>query len=464
MKKSFFDRRIPTVMALLILLGGLVVTSVLIRQGVFTVSQASPEQEPQNVHVINATDTSFTLAFTTNAPTVAAVNIQNTNPPTLVYDKRDTSGNTPYLTHFITVNSLTPETNYTFSILSDGKNYLDQGKLYSVTTSKTTTNVSDTYPLSGSVIAPDGTPGSDTLVLFSIPNTIPVGTVTDAQGNYRISANNIREKNTLEPIAISPKTPINITAQQKNAVSQITYEYVPGEVIPPITLSQNYSFVASEEIEVSTDAASLLALPTSTQRNTTLAILAPKPNQAFIDARPQFRGTASPNTTVRLVITSEKNIEAQIRSDSLGNWAFRPSTSIAPGTRTITASQTSPTSQRSVSFQVFASGSQIAESATPSASLTPTITAAPTSTPIPSLSPSISSGITTTPTPSIVVTPTAVLLTSVATPIPTTPVAIATSSPQQGQLPPTGDNTAAIILTTLSILFIVTGSAFLFML
>lgn len=463
MKKSFFDRRIPTVFALLILLGGLVVTSVLIRQGVFTVSQASPEQEPQNVHVINVTDTSFTLAFTTNAPTVAAVNIQNTNPPTLVYDKRDTSGNTPYLTHFITVNSLTPETNYTFSILSDGKNYLDQGKLYSVMTTPKTTSVSDTYPISGSVIAPDGTPGSDTLVLFSIPNAVPLGTVTDAQGNYRISANNIREQKTFEPIPISPKTPIGITAQQKDAVSKITYEYIPGEVIPPITLSQNYSFVASEEIEISTDAASLLALPTSTQRGGTLSILVPKPNQAFIDARPQFRGTASPNTTVRLVITSEKNIEAQIRTDSLGNWAFRPSTSIAPGTRTITAFQTSPSSQKSISFQVFASGSQIAESATPSASLTPAVTTAPTSTPIPSLSPVISTG-TTTPTPSILVTPTAVLLTSVATPIPTVPVAIATSSPQQGSLPPTGDNSASIILTTLSILFIVTGSAFLFML
>lgn len=464
MKKSIFDRRIPTVFAILLLLGGLVVASVLIRQGVFTVSQASPEDEPRNVQIVNTTDTSFTVIFTTNTPTTAAINIQNTNPPTLVYDKRDTSGKTAFLTHFVTVTSLKPNAVYEFSILSNGKNYLDQGKLYATKTSSKPDSNASTYPLAGSILLPDGSAGADTLITVKIPNALPIGAVTDQQGNYRISSNNIRDLQTQEVIPLEPKTPIQISAMQKDAVSQVTYDYNPGDTIPPITLSNNYSFIASEEeTPISTDEASLLALPTGSQRTTGLSVTTPKPNQTFIDSRPQFRGTATPNTTVRLVITSEETIEAQIKSDSLGNWAFRPNASIAPGTRTVTVSQSQPSAQRTVSFQVFASGSQIAESATPSATVTPTVrvTVPVTLTPTATL----------TPTGGITVTPTAVLVTSVpsitVTPIPTaTPTItnVVITSPPQKTIPPTGNSAFTIVLTTLSIAFIVAGSAFLFML
>lgn len=462
MKKSIFDKRMPTGLALFILLAGLVVTSILIRQGIFTVSQASPEQEPQNVEIVNVTDTSFSVAFTTNAPTVAAINIQNTNPPTLAYDKRDTSGKTASLTHFITVNSLSPNSPYNFSLLSNGKNYLDNGQLYSVTTSPTTDTASDTYPLAGSIILPDGTPGVDTLILVKIPDAQTIGAVTDPQGNYRISANNIRDLKTHNVMSLAPQAPIEIIAIQKNAKSQVTYNYIPGVTIPPITLSNNYSFIASdEETQVGTAEASLLSIPTSTQKNTGLSIIQPKANQTFIDQRPQFRGTATPNTTVRLIITSEKNIDAVIKSDAQGNWTFRPSASIAPGTRTLTVSQTQPSLQKSVSFQVFASGSQIAESATPSASLTPTTTVTPSVTRIPSQSIS-PTGATTTTTPSptaVIITPITVFITNTPTPVP-----VVITSTQQKPLPPTGSSATTVILTTLSVIFIVTGSAFLLML
>ncbi len=463
MKKSIFDRRIPTVFAILLLLGGLVVTSILIQQGVFTVSQASPEDEPRNVQLVNTTDTSFTVIFTTNSPTVAAINIQNTNPPTLVYDKRDSSGKKGFLTHFITVTSLDPNSLYEFSILSNGKNYLDQGKLYTIKTGDKSDSKSATYPLAGSVLLPDGTPGADTLIIVKIPNALPIGAVTDPQGNYRISSNNIRDTQTGDLILLEPKTPIQITAMQKDATSQVTYDYAPGDTVPPITLTNNYSFIASEETPVSTDEASLLALPTGSRKTTSLAVTIPKPNQTFIDSRPQFRGTATPNTTVRLIITSEKNIEAQIKSDAQGNWAFRPNASIAPGTRTLTASQSQPSAQRTVSFQILASGSQIAESATASATVTPTVrvTLIPTVTLTPTL----------TPTGSVIVTPTAVLVTSVpsatVTPIPiVTPTIlnVVITSPPQKTIPPTGNSAFTIILTTLSVAFIVAGSAFLFML
>lgn len=468
MKKGFFDRRIPTVMAILILVGGVAITTLLLKQGTFITSIASPQEEPQNVKLVNITDTSFTVMFTTANPTVGAISIDNTSPPKLIFDKRDSSGQKEFVSHFVTATDLDPNTPYTFNVISNGDLYLDQGKPYTVTTlSKSVQKASDTFPLAGSVLMPDATPGNDVLIYVIIPGGTPAGTITDAQGNFRLSANYIRNSETLEPLTITPNLKIVMEAQKANANSKTTYEYQPGQLIPPITLSQNYSFTAVTDTQETADTSTLLALPTSiTSASTKLSIITPQRDQKFIDSRPQFRGSSLPNSTVRIVISDSKNIEAQVRSDRNGNWAFRPSTVILPGEHTITISSSSTTGiaqTASSVFQVFPSGSQVADSATPSATITtvksPTPTIRITTVPIS----------TATPTPTVnllTITPiTTVTATLTLSPTPTfSESSVTPVTPPKSTIPPTGNSTSAIILTTLSILFIVTGSAFLFIL
>lgn len=466
MKKGFFDRRIPTVFALLILIGGLGITTLLIQQGTFTTSTASPQEEPVNVTVVNVTNDSFTVMYTTASPTVGAISIENSTPPQLIYDKRDSSGQKEFVSHFITATRLDPDTTYTFNVISNGDLYLDQGKPYTVTTLPATAQkASDSFPLAGSILMPDASPGSDVLIFVNIPEGMSIGAVTDSQGNFRISSNYIRNNKTLEPLAIPPQTKLTIEAQKTNAESMTSYEYIPGQLIPPITLTQNYTFVA-DVTDITTDTSTLIALPTAITGSKALEITLPQRDQKFTDSRPQFRGTSTPSSTVNITISDTQNIEAQVLSDRNGNWAFRPSTAILPGEHTITIrSKNSAGITQSVSttFQVFPSGSQVAESATPSATIT--ATKIPTPTIIVTNPPSI----TNSPTPTVIsltITPIA-SVTATLTPF-STPTVIQSSIspvvPPKGNIPPTGNSTTAIILTTLSILFIVTGSAFLFIL
>lgn len=469
MKKSLFDRRIPTAFAFLFLLGGLGVALLLINQRTLLTSKAGPQEEPQNVSIINVTSDSFTVAFTTSSPTVSGLSI-NTEPPRLVFDTRDASGQKALTSHFLTVSGLEPKTSYEFSILSNGKTYLSQGKQYTAATAPgDIPSAPDTFPLVGSVLLPNGEPGSDTLILLDIPNTAPAGAITDDKGTYRISANYIRNQATFEPIDITPKTPIKISVVQGNSSSLTTYSYEPGATIPPITLSNNYSFIASDETQPEENPSSLLALPTSSIKATQLKISVPKNNQTFTDKQPQVRGTALPNTLVSLFISNINDIEAQVRSDANGNWTYRPSVALTPGLHTLRASgqnasktQTTTSSQ----FTIFQSGSQIAEGATPSATLTPTRTLTPTQAVL-SITPTT---ISTSPTPLLSLSPSPTTIASIsATPTlaftptiePTQPIV---TLPPRGPVPPTGASTATIILTSLSILFIVTGSAFLFLL
>lgn len=464
MKKGIFEKRIPTVFALFILLGGLAVTSVLIQRGVFTVSKASPDYEPKNIKVVNVTNTSFTVTFTTINPVIAAVSVSNATQTGGVYfDARENSANKPFVSHFITVKDLKPATTYNFTILSNGTTYLNSGKDFAATTVQTYTSLDTGNDIQGAIILPDGNPGSDSLVLLTPEGGATTGIITNDKGEYVISTDSIRTANYEDPFPLVSGTVMEIVASHGEFASTITSQYSPGLVLPPITLSNNYSFIASTEDETPLSTpSSLLDIPSVTKRDE-IKITTPKQNQTFTDNKPQFRGQAFPGKLVKISVNAASPISVQVRSDPNGNWAYRPQAPLAPGIYTISIDTPNALgiNQRATStFQIFASGSQIAEAATPSATPTAVLPTA-TSTPTPTRTASL------TPTPTNVIpSPTAPIVSSASPTFAPTPTTLPTSTviPTQPPLPPTGTTTTTLILTTVSILFIVSGSVLLFVL
>lgn len=473
MKKGLFEKRIPTGLALFILLVGLVITSILVKQGTFTSSHATPNEEPQGIQIANVTDTSFTVAFETLDPTIAGINIANTATPTTYYDVRNTTGGKAYVSHLITATNLSPKTTYTFTIISNGQTYLDHGKTFTVTTNNIHVPVSSSS-LSGTVLLPDGTPGSDVLITVAISGAQNIAAVTNDSGAYSIPMSIVTSPDG-QPLTLIPNTEIKLTATKALLTSHFSYHFEPQGIIPTISLSNNYAFTASEEEQQIATPESQLAVP-SGGRKTEVGISIPKFNQSFIDTRPEFRGTAGASTLLKLSIRPD-NISVSVRANPNGNWAYRSNVALSAGNHTLTVNGQNAAgvaSVVSIPFTVFASGSQIAESATPSATLTPTTiptvvpspaptlgrptptlggptpTLLPTQT-IPSPTPITATG-TIAPTPTITIAPTD-------TPIPTV---IAVIPPKT--VPPTGDTTQTIFLTTMSLLFIVSGSVLLFIL
>ena len=166
-----------------------------------------------------------------------------------------------------------------------------------------------------------------------------------------------------------------------------------------------------------------------------------------MDSRPLLRGTALPNQKVKIRIESEVIID-EVTADSNGLWSYRPPKSIAPGQHKITIETIDSFGVSKIltqNFTVFASGSQVAESATPSAT--------PTSTPTPTAAPK------TTPTPTVTA------FTPTPTPTPTIPLSI-TISPTQIPIitPAPPGSSSSLILTVISVLLIFAGSALLFIL
>ena len=157
-----------------------------------------------------------------------------------------------------------------------------------------------------------------------------------------------------------------------------------------------------------------------------------------MDSRPLIRGTALPNQKVKIKIESEVIID-EVIADSNGLWSYRPPNSIPPGQHKITIETIDSFGVSKIltqNFTVFASGSQVAEAATPSAT--------PTSTPIPTTPPKTTIIPTSTPTPTVILSIT----------IPPTQIPIVTPAPP--------GNTSSLVLTAISIFLIFAGSALLF--
>jgi len=439
-----------------------------VQTGVIVVGRAGPNKTPENVITSNITDTSFTVNFTTEAETVAGLSVEGGRTPFLTYDDRNKNSGSQkaFLSHYITVSNLNPETSYQFSILSDGETYLENGQKYVVKTGKKiTASPPKQTPIIGKVLLASAGLASDTIVKVEIPKGQVLTGLTRNSGEFVIPTNALRTADLVAYLPIQTDDIITITFFRQNLKTSLKIPFKNASAIPPVTLEQEYDFTDVKTKEDATIPAQL-KIPPATGNKGDIKITTPKVSESFIDNKPRFTGTALPNKSVKITIQSDP-IKAVVFTDSNGVWSYRPAIVLAPGQHTITIETVDNFGiLRTISrvFSVFPSGAQIADSATPSATpittptptkalITPTVTVGPSQAPGASASPTLTPPtqvptITSTPSPTIIVmaSPTSI-------PVVTKPV----------QVPPSGNSTP-VVLTVISAFLIIAGSALLFLL
>lgn len=435
----------PTIVGIGFVILAIALTTFIVKSQTNLKSKASNSEEPHNVKVTNLSDNSFTLTYQTDAATTGSVNygqskeLGNTGLEDLDKEKGNFSSKN---IHSITVRKLTPATNYHLVIVSGQNTFLNNGTPFEIATAPTISSPSATkLQVKGKVILPDGNVPQEALIYLSTKNSQLLSSVVGKNGEFNFSLDSLRSEDLNSYFKLNAFTSLELTVISNSLKSTVFVSVNEADSIPTITLSNNYDFtndfapIASKSAESKS-----ISFPAVTIRPESLKpqILSPKKDQSFTDQRPQFRGTGLPNENVQITIHSTEQIQAQVKADSNGNWTYRPPSSLSPGEHTITIQTRDAAGILTTlvqSFTVFAAGTQVSESATPSA------------TPFPS--PTI-----------IVLTPTVT-----PTPFPTggpspTPIPIGS----KGGLPPTGDSPILLILggivTTVSgiVLFLLTHS------
>ncbi len=470
-QQSFLNKRIPTLLALVLIVLGIGTTAFLTRTGTIFKSGASPSEAPKNIRVTNINDTSFTITYTTDTPTLGSISFgKNISLGTVLLDDRDQTTNTPhaYTVHTVTVKNLSPNTQYFYSVISGDTTYMNNATPYTITTGQTITETpSLEQVISGTVTLPAGNNGSGALVYLQIPNGQIVSTVTDMQGNYHLSLATIRTPDLLRYASVAKTDTISLIFTDGLAISHVatTLQNFP---MPAIILSQDYDFTITGSptgVPVSNTSGGFPLFSTIPIIESP-AITIPQANQNFTDQQPLFKGVAQPNATVNITIHSDAAIQTQVIADGNGQWTFRPDTALSTGSHaiTITTPDASGT-QKTITqpFTIFPSGSQVFDTATPSATSvpTPSTSSGPTATPIASVSPTVAPSLSPTVTPTIGATATPEpTIGATATP-PPSPTAFI-PSPTKAPLPSTG-NGSIFTIGLVSIIMTIVGIGLFFL-
>ena len=426
MKRGLLHARMPTLFAFLILFSSLWITLFFLKDRIITTGRAGPDTIPHNIEITNITDESFTISFITTNPTQGTLSVSSSgNTASLILDDRDkASGNAgTYSSHLITVNRLKPKTQYSFTIFVNGREHLNDGNAFSVQTgTKLTSQPPDQKPLFGKILRPDGAVASDTLVLLQITDAKSLSVITNTDGEYLIPTNSLRNTSD-EYFLLLPSTEIKLTAYWQSLTSELKTTYQNSSSLPTITLSNEYEFLSKYTLTqaVPENTLSLPDRTTSLISESAITIDVPSQNEAFVDKKPQMKGKAPADSELLLILDST-NIP--LLANKNGTWTFRPTNNLAQGIHKITIKGTDDQGKEvrvARDFEIFPEGSQLLESATPSA--TPRFSPTPTKKPTPTTT------IKPSTTPTIVPSPTPVT-TAAPTPTPTTiPPASPTSSP-----------------------------------
>lgn len=440
------QKRIPTLLAVILLTVGVGVAYFLIQRGTVVVTRAMPDYTPQNVRVSNVTDSSFVVSFTTADPTVAAIQISGTEE--FYFDAQ--GADEELESHYFELEGLESEGEYNFTIVSHQEEY--ESDDYSVVTAGSVPlETPENKTLSGSVVLPEGGGAKGAIVYLSVPESQLLSTLTDKNGEYSFDfSSGIRTKDLRGYVILEEGDSLSLSATQGTLNTDVLAYY--SLTLPTITLGRNFDFTDVDTATIQSSESASLPLPSGVG-GYNFTITSPTQGDSIIDMRPSISGSASPSTRVFIEILPV-GIEESVEVEDDGGWRFRPSGNLSQGENTITATgvgadNVSRTIQRT--FSIFPDGSQVSQSATPSATptvivteaVTPTPTAIP-STPTPSPTPQSIGG--ENPTPSPTLSPTSTI----------TPFLKVTPTPP-------GD-IGGILLTFASLVFIVTGATLLFLL
>lgn len=397
---GLMNKRIPTLLGILILIGGLVAGVILVNMRQGLESKAGPTESPKNTKISNLGSTTFSASWTTDIPLTGLIKYSEdpAKITTPAGDARDQISGTSqgYTNHSVNVTGLGANKTYYFLIVSGSGSYDDNGKPFQV---RTTTQViaPPEDVIFGKIVGVSGEPINGAIVFVEAEGGGTLSTISKTDGTWRLNLAGSRDKEG-KVITYDPKTTLlSIFVQAGSAGTATALTDTSKDTpVPDIVLGKNQSFIDAGSLAAgieSTGSAKpagagfqlvAIQLSSSEQLEATSAvkILNPAVNGEIIATdQPEFRGKAPTGSTVKLTIDAPQLTQV-VTADIDGNWKWIPPQKLTQGGRILTAEYVDGSNKVQTITRTFTviAGSGPAFTATPSATtaLTPTPTSATT--------------------------------------------------------------------------------------
>lgn len=398
-------RRIPTILALLILLFGVGGGIFLAESSLQFVSRAGTQSKPREIRVTNRTSSMATISWITEDKTLGVVRygIDGESLTKLVVDDRMLSSEDGlFTTHHVTLRNLEAQTRYAFVIQSDNKKYDDKGEPYTFTTFSPG-ELSDIEPAYGEILLPNNESAVGSIVYLNLTGGEPLSTLVKESGSWLIPLNIAYDTSSSLPMADVGSRKVELFIRSPTTdVAQAVTDTDHDSPVPTIVIGKRYDFRLKAEVAKAEP--EILGRRDSQRRELSFKIIQPEEQQAISSPRPLIRGKGFPGQKVSIIVESLPQ-RAVVTVDSRGDWSWTPPRHLKPGIHKVTVIAIDSEGKQIMlkrNFRILPSGSSVLGEATPSATLAPTpeevspTPTTPTSTPTPTLVPT---GPTSTPTP-----------------------------------------------------------------
>lgn len=420
-KKPKRSGTIPTIIAVVVLIVGLVIGVYLVQsQQVFRIG-ASPEFTPKNVRVTNVTDSSFAVSWTTSKLTEGFVKWGASEKSLDGLETDEVEGVS--FTHTTTVQGLSASGEYYFVISSGGTEFDNSGIAWSVTMgpSLPANSTPSLNPISGTVLDTQGEPAKDALVYVNIAGGAPLSTTTSDSGRWVLPISIARTQDLSSFLEIDESTTLVDISVQAGTLGIANAQIYPvsARPVPEISLGQVHDFRNLPPSEAGEIPETSIELPEPGETATPVedvSLDSVEEGEVVTTNDPEFFGEGPPGTVITITVESEL-VEEQIKVNTLGNWKWSPPDGLEEGIHKITLSWRDEGGiLRTITrnFVVNAQEGPAFESTPSGATPTPS----PTTTPTPTIAPTSTPGISPTPVPTATplpdagsLTPTIILLT-----------------------------------------------------
>lgn len=444
---ALMKTRIPTILGLGVLIIGVVAGVLLVGEGTGGfLPRADADKTPEQVRITNITDTSFSVSFTTRAPTMGLLEYGESakNLEQKILDDRDQlSGESSlYRTHHITVTNLKPSTMYYFRIGTGGRRFFDNNKSpFTVRTSRPGLEPSEADSAQGKIRTPAASPANGSLIYITSPGASPLSAYAKQDGSWNIALSQMRTQDASAIFSIDSNTDLKIQVigvdgesldasikyRQLNLLGELQFGQdvsqllASDDFIEEDDLTQNEfdDEIVDDTLTDETDAPEgnvLDDLLSETDRFGTLpqseiTIIYPAKEDEIVSAtQPEISGKAPPSSVLQIEVNSENTYYDVVETDAQGNWSWSPPDDLEPGSHSVTIRYTDENGVQQVetrTFLVQADSTYPSFVSTPSGELaepspTPTLTPSPTPTPTPTPVPTPVTVITPKPSPSLI--------------------------------------------------------------
>lgn len=237
--------KIPTVLGLAVLIGGIVTATLLVGQNQFLKSQAGTSSTPKDPLVTNLTSNSATIIWQTDQPSTGFATIGTTSSASdsTYKDERDSSTPQKHYLHSIKLTSLQPDTTYYFKINSGGTFTTSDNFIFKTPPPSENPSLP---PVIGSVITQNLTPIDEALVILKFPGSQTLSAITKLSGSFILPLSGIKDEALTSSFDLSDPKTAALTIYNNNQKSNVTITLPRSAPLStPIILGQDQDLSSS---------------------------------------------------------------------------------------------------------------------------------------------------------------------------------------------------------------------------